>query len=353
MTVTAILPTKNRPRLLADAVRTLLAQTVVPQEIVVVDQSAGDEGRRLVRELVAGVPAPRRPALVYVWDPAISGAAAARNAGLDLARGELVVFVDDDVVPAADVLERLLQHYARSPELAGIAPVITNYPPPGRVLRLADALFCLGPFRDERQPVYWHWRRYAGALVPVRMFTGAMMSFRRTAVEGLRFDARYRAASVGEDVDLCWALGARGGRLAIATDAHIVHEKAPRPAARPEAAQITSWAFVYDKHVRKTPAARLAFAWFVAGHVLGALVATVREWTWAPLASAVAGVRGIFTDYAGSTFLAPRAEAERAPAPATASPAGGASPRATRAAAARSGVAPHAPARSGSARCDS
>jgi hypothetical protein len=185
------------------------------------------------------------------------------------------------------------------------------------------------------------------------MFTGAMMSFRRAALEGLRFDARYRAASVGEDVDLCWALGARGGRLAIATDAHIVHAKAPRPAARPEAAQITSWAFVYDKHVRKTPAARLAFAWFVAGNVLGALVVAVRGWTWAPLASALAGVRGIFTDYAGSTFLAPPAESERAPVSATTSPAGGAAPRATPAAVARSAEARHAPARSGSARCDS
>lgn len=310
MTVSAIVPTKNRARLLADTVTALLAQTVPPDEIIVVDQSPTEEGRRRVCELVAAMPAPRRLALVYLWDPVINGAAAARNAGLELARSDVVVFVDDDVVPAADVLERLLAHYGRSPELSAIAPVITNYARPPRLLRLATAVFCRGPFRDERQPVYWYWREHRGALVPVRMFTGAMMSFRRAALDGLRFDARYRAASVGEDIDLCWSLGARGGRLAIATDAHIIHNKAPRPAVRPEAAQITSWAFLYDKHVRKTAAARLAFAWYVLGTVLGALVAAVRERTWTPVGSAIVGIRSIFTDYAGSTFLAPRSQGE-------------------------------------------
>jgi GT2 family glycosyltransferase len=247
----------------------------------------------------------RRPSLVYVWDTTINGAAAARNAGLDLARGDIVVFTDDDVVPAPDVIERLLRHYAASPAWAGLAPVITNYPLPGPIQRLYHVVFCRGPFRDERQPVYWHWRELEGAVVPVRMFTGAMMSFRRSALGDLRYDARYRAASVGEDIDLCWALGARGGRLAIATDAHIVHNKAPRPAIRPEAALIMSWAFVYDKHVAKTPATRLAFAWYVVGTVLASVVAAVRERTWAPVASALDGVRGIFSDYAGSTFLSP------------------------------------------------
>jgi len=310
MKVSAVIPTKDRAALLAETVRTLLAQTVAPEELIVVDQSATDEGRRAVSALVQAVPIARRPGLVYVWDRAINGAAAARNAGLDLAHGEIVVFCDDDVAPEPVVVERLVGHYARVPDLAGLAPVIVNYPRPGWLSRAAHVLFRLGPFRDERQPVYWNWRRYPeGTLVPVRMFTGALMSFRRDALTGLRHDARYRAASVGEDIDLCWSLGAHGGRLAIATDARIVHDKAPRPARRPEEALLTSWAFLYDKHVPKTPATRLAFGWFVTGVMLGALNASVRTRSWAPLASAGAGLRGVLSDYAGSTFLSPRPRA--------------------------------------------
>jgi GT2 family glycosyltransferase len=310
MNVSAVVPTKNRPDLLTDTVRALLAQTVRPDELIVVDQSADDAGRRAVHAVVEAAPAAGRPALVYVWDRAINGAAAARNAGLDLARGEIVVFCDDDVAPEPVVIERLLAHYARVPDLAGVAPVIVNYPAPGWLSRAHEAIFRRGPFRDERQPVYWHWRRWPeGTLVPVRMFTGALMSFRRDALGGLRHDPRYRAASVGEDIDLCWSLGARGGRLAIATDARIVHNKAPRPARRPEEALLTSWAFLYGKHVAKTPAARLAFAWFVIGVLVGALRAAVSTRSWAPLRSALAGVRGVRTDYADSSFLGPRREA--------------------------------------------
>lgn len=304
-TVSAVVPTKNRPAQLATAVRSLLAQSVPVDELIVVDQSGDDAGRSLVDALVAETPAGRRPRLDYVLDPAITGAAAARNTGLDRASGDILLCCDDDVVADRQVVERLLAHYEAAPEYAGLAPVITNYPLPGRLQRLHRRVFCRGPFHDERQPVYWRWNRYPPTRVPVRMFTGAMMSFRRSALGGVRHDARYRGASIGEDIDLCWTLARRGARLAIATDARIVHARAPRPAARPEEAQIAAWGFLYDKHLPKTLATRLAFAWYVAGILVGAAVVAVRQRTLAPLRSAAAGLRALRTDHAGSSFLAP------------------------------------------------
>jgi GT2 family glycosyltransferase len=304
--VSAVVPTKNRPARLGVAVRALLAQSVPVDELIVVDQSHDDAGRRLVTALVADTPAARRPRLNYVLDPAITGAAAARNAGLDRASGDILLCGDDDVVADPHVVERLLAHYDVAPEYAGLAPVITNYPLPSRLRRLHRWVFCRGPFRDERQPVYWYCDRYAGPTrVPVRMFTGAMMSFRRSTLGGVRHDPRYRGASVGEDIDLCWTLGRRGARLAIATDARIVHERAPRPAARPEEAQIAAWGFLYGKHLPKTLAIRLAFAWYVTGIFVGAAIAAGLQRTLDPLRSAMAGLRALRTDHAGSTFLVP------------------------------------------------
>jgi GT2 family glycosyltransferase len=306
LTVSAIVPTKNRPARLAVAVGALLAQSVPLDELIVVDQSENDAGRRLVCALVAQLPAARRPCLDYVLDCTINGAAAARNVGLDRAGGDILLCCDDDVVADPRAVERLLVHYRAAPEYAGLAPVITNYAVPGRLLRLHQWLFHRGPFRDERQPVYWHWRAYGGPTrVPVRMFTGAMMSFRRSALGGLRHDARYRGASVGEDIDLCWSLGRRGGRLAIVTDVHIVHDRAPRPASRPEEIQIASWGFLRDKHLPRTLATRLAFAWYVAGVFVGAAIAALRGRTLLPLRSARAGLRALRTDHAGSAFLSP------------------------------------------------
>src|SRR5205823_11455748 len=133
-------------------------------------------------------------------------------------------------------------------------------------------------------------------------FTGAMMSFRRSALEGLRHDARYKGASVGEDIDLCWTLWRRGARLAIVTDAHIVHNRAPRPASRPEEAQIASWGFLYQKHLPRTLATRAAFAWYVPGVFASAILCGVPARSLAPPRAAAVGPRGPWAPYADPTF---------------------------------------------------
>jgi GT2 family glycosyltransferase len=305
-TVSVIIPTKNRLRLLTATVGALLEQTVAVDQLVVVDQSDTEDGRAVIGERLRGMPAARRPQLDYVWDRGINGAAAARNVGLDLAWGDIVVFLDDDVLPEPEVLERLMAHYDRAPHVAGIAPIITNYDTPSALNRLFDACFSPGPFYDERQRVYWFWRRLPDrALVPVRMFTGAMMSFRRAAVGSLRFDRRYCGPSVGEDVDFCWTLGARGERLAIATDARIVHNRAPRPDVRPEEAIITSWGYLFYKHLPQTFTNRARFVWFLVGVALGGLRAAARERTWRPLRSVWSGLVSVTHDFDGSNFLMP------------------------------------------------
>jgi glycosyltransferase involved in cell wall biosynthesis len=313
LTTSVITPTKNRSVLLAEAMRALLTQTVLPDELIVVDQSDDDRGRQQVAALVAAVPAARRPRLVYLLDRSINGAAAARNVGLDRATGDIVICHDDDVVAEPSAIERLLNHYCTAPDLAGVAPVITNYAAPSPLRRLFHRVFERGPFRDERQPVYWFWRRHPGPTrIPVRMFTGAMMSFRRAALDGIRYDARYRGASVGGDIDLCWTLGRRGGRLAIVTDARIIHTRAPRSAARSEEARIAAWGFLYRKHLPMTLATRAAFAWYVTGVFVSATVYTLVLRTPAPLRSAWAGLRARRTDFAGSSFLSASSAPARA-----------------------------------------
>jgi len=125
LTVAAIIPTKNRPGLLASIVERLLAQTATIDELVIVDQSDTDEGRVAVRRALEAVPASRRPALDHVWDREINGAAAARNVAFDRTRSDVLLCVDDDMEPAPDAIERLLEHLAAEPQLAAVTPVIT------------------------------------------------------------------------------------------------------------------------------------------------------------------------------------------------------------------------------------
>jgi glycosyltransferase involved in cell wall biosynthesis len=87
MTVSVIIPTYNHAALLPHAVESVLAQTRRADEVIVVDDGSTDATDEMV--------ARRYPAVRLLTQPN-RGLSAARNRGLQAARGDLVVFLDAD-----------------------------------------------------------------------------------------------------------------------------------------------------------------------------------------------------------------------------------------------------------------
>ena len=65
-------------------------------EVLVVDNGSRDSTRRVVRQAKLWGQSPR-----YLFEPRL-GLACARNAGMAATRGEVLLWADDDVRPAAD-----------------------------------------------------------------------------------------------------------------------------------------------------------------------------------------------------------------------------------------------------------
>lgn len=86
--VSVIIPTKDRAHLLAQTLHTVLAQDV-PVEVVIVDEASTDG----TPQWLAGLDDPR---IRTIRHDVPRGLSAARNAGIELARGRWVAFVDDD-----------------------------------------------------------------------------------------------------------------------------------------------------------------------------------------------------------------------------------------------------------------
>lgn len=110
-------------RFLAQAIDGLLAQTYRPLQVVVVDDGSRDGSARVARgygeRLVEVVEVPHR------------GLAAARNAGLARARGELVGFPDADDLWRPEKVARQVDHFRARPGLDVSATEHRNFLEPG------------------------------------------------------------------------------------------------------------------------------------------------------------------------------------------------------------------------------
>jgi glycosyltransferase involved in cell wall biosynthesis len=94
--VSVVIPLFDGRRFLAAALDSVLAQLYRPIEIIVVDDGSRDGGAEVARSY---------PGVQVVSQPN-AGNAAARNAGIARARGELVAFLDQDDLWAPHKLER-------------------------------------------------------------------------------------------------------------------------------------------------------------------------------------------------------------------------------------------------------
>ncbi len=112
-----IVPTRNRPHLLRQALASILAQTSPDFEVVVVDDGSAGEHLAAMRALAAELD----PRFVFLFrDPGESrhGPAAARNAGVVRARGRYVAFLDDDDYWCdPNHIEKACECLARRPDL--------------------------------------------------------------------------------------------------------------------------------------------------------------------------------------------------------------------------------------------
>lgn len=93
MTVSVVMPYYRAAASLERAVQSVRSQTALPSELIVVDDGSDDGSGELLRRMAVDFP---RDWMKVERLPANRGAAAARNRGWDMARGEFVAFLDAD-----------------------------------------------------------------------------------------------------------------------------------------------------------------------------------------------------------------------------------------------------------------
>jgi GT2 family glycosyltransferase len=284
--VSLIIPTKNRPRDLEVALESVFQQTDLPVQLIIADQSPTDECKRRVEmQFAQASPEVReRVKLCYILDATISGLTVARNRAMELAQGDIWLFLDDDVILETNFLEELLTVYQQHPYFSGVSGIVSNYQRPSWAYRLWASAFVCGPFHDERQLIYWQADRLSNVEpIVVQKLGGGLMSFRAESIRGHRFDENLRGVSDGEDVDFCTRLGP-DAVLAIAPRARLVHKASPIGRSQDHWVRRFAQAntYLYHRNWKFDLGNRLSFAWLNVGLGLVATFASLRRISAAP-----------------------------------------------------------------------
>lgn len=113
-----IIPTRNRPSYLQQAVESALCQTYPNLEIIVTDDGSDSEGAATKRALL---PYLRLPNFTYTYQQHSTGVGSAVNRGLVLSQGEYIQRLDDDDCLLPEKVARSVEVFQAHPEIGLVA----------------------------------------------------------------------------------------------------------------------------------------------------------------------------------------------------------------------------------------
>lgn len=232
--ISVVTATLHRPEEVVGLIDNLSRQCLPPFEIILVDGASSDvaDTERAVASIRRTLPFQLR----YVRHK--KGTAAQRNAGIELATGDYVAFVDDDVRLEPDFFDQVLSVYEADAKRAvgGIVGYRTNQhfrPESAERWRWYRRLGLLTVFEPGRYdfrsgyPINANMQPPFSGVRPVDFMTTACAVWRRGVFDsGLRFDEFFCDYGVLEDAHFSLRAGAQW-RLLQCGDARCVETHSP------------------------------------------------------------------------------------------------------------------------------
>lgn len=252
--VTAVVCTRNRPSELATCLDAISRLNPRPDDVLVVDNSAGDAAtERVAREHAAR----------YVVERT-EGLSRARNRGLAESTTEIVAYIDDDAIPCEDWLEQILAQFA-DPKVASVSGDVA-FPGIPRKIETAPARVI-----GSDDPQWFEMATFGG------MGWGAGMAVRRSVCTAWKgFDVRLGKGAplrIAEESHAFASLLALGYRAAYVPGAIVRHPVKPWDARQEAVNSFAYWLLLFCEF----PGHRLDLIRFLARRLRGKPLTWPRE----------------------------------------------------------------------------
>lgn len=154
----------------------------------------------------------------------VPGVVAAMNAGLDVAQGDIVAVTDDDAAPHADWLQRIEAYFLSDSSLGVVGGRDWQYI--GTKIKELGDRSCVGRVQWFGRVIGNH-HLGVGPAREVDVLKGVNMSFRSSALKGLRFDERMLGTGAQVHFELAFTLPLRRAGWKIIFDPLVAVDHYP------------------------------------------------------------------------------------------------------------------------------
>lgn len=280
MRLSVIICTKDRPNELAALLHSLSRQSRLPDELLIVN---------------GGRPLPQEPferfcgTTQVVLAESAPGLTLQRNCGLEHCSGDLIFFLDDDVVlhehclaaleasasrESGALLEVLQPQVIDAPQVSETSP---RHPIRRGVLSAVCRVFLLPTNGRGRL------KKSGFAACPVQVkderlvdvICGCGFALNHLLAERIRFDEHLRDYAYMEDIDFSRQAAALGARMRTVPGAVLWHRRSAAPRAdgpRLGQMRVRNHAYLHTKHAKGSLLEALAFGWSLVGLMLVPLI---------------------------------------------------------------------------------
>lgn len=289
MQISAVIPTLNRHQDLILAVNSVKNQIRKPDELIIVDQSVKDISCDLLCNFSSDHEALN---IVYVHDPKIRGLVNAKASSLALASGEIICFLEDDVILEPNYFFEIEQGFLDCNTMLGCSGIITNPPSISGFNHFLFHIFHRGIYKDIRVDVFGNYDGVGHKLIPSKMISGGLSAWRSTVFDFVSFD-KDSDFHMMEDIDFSTRVYEYfKGNLYINPNARLAHYSSPlgrdsiASAKRRKTKEIIIY-FRKRKHIRWSV---LSCYWLLFGMLIYSTLASIQMKSLNPVLSFFGGL---------------------------------------------------------------
>lgn len=300
MTISAIIPTKNRFSDVIVCIESILQQTLLPDEIIVIDASDLTELEEILERKFS-----KNPIIKYIHSS--PGLTLQRNVGVSVAIGDIIFFFDDDVVLEPEFIYEIQKVFLKDKknEIGGVFGNIL--PPPSQrskpfyyqiaaYLTLSfywsfTTIFLLSKIRKngrfQKSGVSTFPYGY-NTLLDVECVPGGLTAYRKEVFYYFEFDETLQGYCYMEDVDFSYRV-AQQFRNVYTPYAKVVHNESPVSRDKRyenRKMRMINHYYLFKKNIPQDFWHVAAFWWSVIGQFLNEIVVLNYD-----------GLRGLFDGF--------------------------------------------------------